>query len=222
MAEVSLPSLEWLRKQLQEADPDLLRAMVESVVATLMGAEADALCGASYGERHPERTNRRNGYRERPWDTRLGTLAVPIPKLRHGSYFPEWLLEPRRRAERALVQVVAEAYLLGVSVRRIETLVQTLGIDRLSKSRVAEMPGSSTSWSRPSAPGRSTPAPMPTSGSMPRPSAAGMAAASSTSPPSPRSASMLKATARSWAATSSPPRTAPAGPPSCATSSRAA
>jgi putative transposase len=139
MADVSLPSLEWLRKQLQEADPDLLRAMVESVVATLMGAEADALCGAAYGERHPERSNRRNGYRERAWDTRLGTIALPIPKLRHGSYFPEWLLEPRRRAERALVQVVAEAYLLGVSVRRIETLVQTLGIDRLSKSRVAEM-----------------------------------------------------------------------------------
>ena len=139
MAEVSLPSLERLRKQLQEADPDLLRAMVESVVATLMGADADALCGAAYGERHPERTNRRNGYRERAWDTRLGTIALPIPKLRHGSYFPEWLLEPRRRAERALVQVVAEAYLLGVSVRRIETLVQTLGIDRLSKSRVAEM-----------------------------------------------------------------------------------
>jgi len=139
MAEVSLPSLEWLRKQLQEADPDLLRAMVESVVATLMGADADALCGAAYGERHPERTNRRNGYRERAWDTRLGTIALPIPKLRHGSYFPEWLLEPRRRAERALVQVVAEAYLLGVSVRRVESLVQTLGIDRLSKSRVAEM-----------------------------------------------------------------------------------
>jgi putative transposase len=139
MAEVSLPSLEWLRKQLQEADPDLLRAMVESVVATLMGADADALCGAAYGERHPERTNRRNGYRERAWDTRLGTIALSIPKLRHGSYFPEWLLEPRRRAERALVQVVAEAYLLGVSVRRVETLVQTLGIDRLSKSRVAEM-----------------------------------------------------------------------------------
>ena len=94
---------------------------------------------AAYGERHPEWSNRRNGYRERAWDTRLGTIALPIPKLRHGSYFPEWLLEPRRRAERALVQVVAEAYLLGVSVRRIETLVQTLGIDRLSKSRVAEM-----------------------------------------------------------------------------------
>jgi putative transposase len=139
MADVSLPSLDWLRKQLQEADPDLLRAMVESMVATLMGAEADVLCGASYGEGHPARTNHRNGYRERPWDTRLGTIALPIPKLRHGSYFPQWLLEPRRRAERALVQVVAEAYLLGVSVRRIEALVQTLGIDRLSKSRVAEM-----------------------------------------------------------------------------------
>ena len=139
MAEASVPSLEWLRKRLQEADPDLLRAMVETVVATLMGAEADGLCGAAYGERHPERTNRRNGYRERAWDTRLGTIPLQIPKLRQGSYFPDWLLEPRRRAEKAIVQVVAEAYLRGVSVRRIERLVQTLGIDRLSKSRVAEM-----------------------------------------------------------------------------------
>ena len=139
MAEASVPSLDWLRKRLEEADPDLLRAMVETVVATLMGAEADALCGAGYGQRHPERSNRRNGYRERSWDTRLGTIPLQIPKLRQGSYFPDWLLEPRRRAERAVVQVVAEAYLLGVSVRRIESLVQTLGIDRLSKSRVAEM-----------------------------------------------------------------------------------
>ena len=139
MAEASVPSLDWLRKRLQETDPDLLRAMVETVVATLMGAEADALCGAGYGQRHPERSNRRNGYRERGWDTRLGTIPLQIPKLRQGSYFPDWLLEPRRRAERAVVQVVAEAYLLGVSVRRIESLVQTLGIDRLSKSRVAEM-----------------------------------------------------------------------------------
>jgi transposase-like protein len=139
MAEATVPSLEWLRKQLQEADPDLLRAMVETVVAMLMGAEADVLCGATYGERHPERTNRRNGYRERGWDTRLGTIPLQIPKLRQGSYFPDWLLEPRRRAEKAIVQVVAEAYLRGVSVRRIESLVQALGVDRLSKSRVAEM-----------------------------------------------------------------------------------
>jgi putative transposase len=139
MAEANVPSLEWLRKRLEETDPDLLRAMVETVVATLMGAEADALCGAACGARQPERTNRRNGYRERAWDTRLGTIPLQIPKLRQGSYFPDWLLEPRRRAEKAIVQVVAEAYLRGVSVRRIESLVQALGVDRLSKSRVAEM-----------------------------------------------------------------------------------
>ena len=139
MAEATVPSLDWLRKRLEEADPDLLRSMVETLVATLMSAEADAACGAAYGARQAERTNRRNGYRERGWDTRLGTIPLQIPKLRQGSYFPDWLLEPRRRAEKAIVQVVAEAYLRGVSVRRIESLVQTLGIDRLSKSRVAEM-----------------------------------------------------------------------------------
>ena len=207
MAEATVPSLEWLRKQLQEADPDLLRAMVETVVAMLMGAEADVLCGATYGERHPERTNRRNGYRERGWDTRLGTIPLQIPKLRQGSYFPDWLLEPRRRAEKAIVQVVAEAYLRGVSVRRIESLVQALGVDRLSKSRVAEM---------------AMPDPTPISGSTRRPRSAGMAGASSTSLRSPQSVSMLKATARSWAATSSRAKTAPAGPPSCVTSLRVA
>jgi transposase-like protein len=71
----------------------------------LMGADADAVCGADYGERSPERVNRRNGYRERAWDTRAGTIALQVPKLREGTYFPEWLLEPRRRAERAFVQV---------------------------------------------------------------------------------------------------------------------
>ena len=203
MAEVSLPSLDWLRKQLQEADPDLLRAMVESVVATLMGAEADALCGAAYGERHPERTNRRNGYRERAWDTRLGTIALPIPKLRHGSYFPEWLLEPRRRAERALVQVVAEAYLLGVSVRRIETLVQTLGIDRLSKiARRRDGQGARRAGrDLPHPAARRRPLCLPLD-RRPDPALPRRRARRATSPRSPRSASMPKATARSWAATS--------------------
>jgi putative transposase len=139
MAEASLPSLDWLRKRLEDAEPDLLREMMQMVVAALMGAEVDALCGAGYGEPSPERVNRRNGYRDRPWDTRLGTVPLRIPKLRQGSYFPDWLLEPRRRAERAVVQVVAESYLRGVSVRRIEGLAQALGIDRLSKSRVAAM-----------------------------------------------------------------------------------
>jgi len=84
-------------------------------------------------------TNTRNGYRTRGWDTRAGSIELAIPKLRHGSYFPDWLLEHRRRAEAALVTVVATSYLLGVSTRRMEKLVSTLGIDRLSKSQVSEM-----------------------------------------------------------------------------------
>src|SRR2546428_2371060 len=94
---------EWLRKQLEQVQPDLLRAMVKEFAETLMGAEADALCGAGYGERSPERINQRNGYRPRDFDTRAGTIELAVPKLRSGSYFPDWLLQPRRRAERALV-----------------------------------------------------------------------------------------------------------------------
>lgn len=83
--------------------------------------------------------NSRNGYRERSWDTRAGSIDLAIPKLRTGSYFPDWLLEPRRRAEKALVAVVAECYVRGVSTRRVEGLVRTLGIERMSKSQVSEM-----------------------------------------------------------------------------------
>jgi len=125
----------WLRKRLEEASPDLLRAMVQDFAEALMSAEADALCGAAYGERSPERVNRRNGYRERDWDTRVGSIELAVPKLREGSYFPDWLLQPRRRAEQALVSIVADAYLAGVSTRRVEKLVQQLGIDRMSKSQ---------------------------------------------------------------------------------------
>ena len=134
-----IDALEDFRKQLEGADVDLLREMVKVFAEQLMGADADALCGAGYGERSPERTNRRNGYRERAWDTRTGTIALQVPKLREGTYFPDWLLEPRRRAERAFVQVVAECYVRGVSTRRVEGLVRQLGIERLSKSRVSEM-----------------------------------------------------------------------------------
>ena len=81
--------LSWLRKKLGQASPDLLREMVESFAEALMGAEADALCGAGYRERSPERVNIRNGYRERVWDTRVGTIELEIPKLREGSYFPD-------------------------------------------------------------------------------------------------------------------------------------
>ncbi len=97
------------------------------------------MCGAPYGSRTQERVNSCNGYRAREWDTRAGTLEVAIPKLRSGTYFPDWLLERRRRAERALTTVVATCYLLGVSTRRMEKLVETLGISRLSKSQVSNM-----------------------------------------------------------------------------------
>src|SRR3989442_1344494 len=105
----------WLGKQLQSASPDLLREMVQSVIAALMGAGADAICGAPYGAVSEERVTSRNGYRHRDFDTRVGRLDVAIPKLRSGSYFPAWLLEPRRRVEKALVSVVATCYFLGVS-----------------------------------------------------------------------------------------------------------
>jgi putative transposase len=129
----------WLRKQLEEASPDLLRAMVRDFAEALMGAEADALCGAPYGERSAERVNRRNGYRERDWDTRVGSIELAVPKLREGSYFPDWLLQPRRRAEQAFVSVIADAYLAGVSTRRVEKLVQQLGVERMSKSQVSRL-----------------------------------------------------------------------------------
>src|SRR6266480_3332920 len=129
----------WLRKQLESASPDLLRAMVQDFAEALMGAEADALCGAPYGERSPERVNRRNGYRERAWDTRVGSIELAVPKLREGSYFPDWLLQARRRAEQAFVSVIADAYLAGVSTRRVEKLVQQLGVERMSKSQVSRL-----------------------------------------------------------------------------------
>src|SRR5439155_17840413 len=101
--------------------------------------EADALCGAAYGERSPERVNTRNGYRSRRFDTRAGTIELGIPKLRSETYYPDWLLERRRRAERALVAVVAECYVRGVSTRRVDGLVKTLGIEGISKSQVSEL-----------------------------------------------------------------------------------
>jgi len=129
----------WLRKQLEEASPDLLRAMVKDMAEALMSADADAVCGAGYGERTPERVNRRNGYRERDWDTRVGSIELALPKLREGSYFPDWLLQPRRRAEQAFVSVIADAYLAGVSTRRVEKLVAQLGVERISKSQVSRL-----------------------------------------------------------------------------------
>jgi len=102
-----------LGKQLESASPDLLRDLIKTMADALMSADADSVCGADYGQRSPERVNVRNGYRSREWDTRAGTVELAIPKLREGSYYPGWLLEHRRRAEQALVSVVATSYLLG-------------------------------------------------------------------------------------------------------------
>jgi putative transposase len=139
MADVSSVELAQLvRENLERASPDLLRAMVKTFTEALMGAEADASCGAAYGQVSEERVNRRNGYRERRWDTRVGTIELAIPKLREGSYFPDFLIR-QRRSEQALVSVVATSYLLGVSTRRVEKLVETLGITSLSKSQVSSL-----------------------------------------------------------------------------------
>lgn len=135
----SIDPARFLNEQLSQASPDLMRDLLTTFVNALLGAQADAVCGAGYGERSEERVNSRNGYRHRDLDTRVGTLDVAVPKLRTGSLYPEWLLERRKRAERALTSVVATCYLLGVSTRRMDKLVQTLGITGLSKSQVSVM-----------------------------------------------------------------------------------
>ena len=138
----AVPSIDparFLNEQLSQASPDLLRDLLTTFVNALLSAQADAVCGAGYGERSDERVNSRNGYRHRDLDTRVGTLDVAVPKLRTGSLYPDWLLERRKRAEQALTSVVATCYLLGVSTRRMDKLVQTLGITGLSKSQVSVM-----------------------------------------------------------------------------------
>jgi putative transposase len=135
----NMDALEWLRKHLESDGGDVLREMIKTFAETLMSAEADGLCGAAYGQRSPERVTKRNGYRTRDLDTRAGTIELAIPKLRRGSYFPEWLLEPRRRAEQALTQVICQCYVEGVSTRRVDDIVKTLGIDGISKSQVSNL-----------------------------------------------------------------------------------
>ena len=105
----SIDPAQFLTEQLAQASPDLMRDLLTTFVNALLSAQADAVCGAGYGERTPERVNSRNGYRHRDLDTRVGTIDVAIPKLRTGTYFPEWLLERRKRAESALITVVGFA-----------------------------------------------------------------------------------------------------------------
>jgi len=130
---------ELLRKYLESpAGSNLLGEMVKMAAELLMDADVDVLCNASYGERTDARVNSRNGHRERRWDTRAGTITLEVPKLRKGSYLPG-LLEPRRRAEQALVSVVCQAYVEGVSTRRVDDLVKAMGIEGMSKSQVSEL-----------------------------------------------------------------------------------
>lgn len=137
MATEKMTAIETLRKGLEPAG-DFLREIVRWTVQELMEAEVSAQIGAARYERTGERTTQRNGYRRREWDTRGGRLDLAIPKLRTGSYFPSWL-EPRRRAEQALIGVIAEAYVQGVSTRTVEALVQRLGIAGISAAEVSRL-----------------------------------------------------------------------------------
>jgi transposase-like protein len=128
-----------LAEALTDASPDLMRSLLQTMINALLSADADAVVGAEWGQPSPDRLARRNGYRHRDLDTRVGTVDVAIPKLRQGTYFPDWLLERRKRAETALITVVADCYLAGVSTRRMDKLVKTLGIHSLSKSQVSRM-----------------------------------------------------------------------------------
>ena len=122
----------------KSSDADLLREMIGFTAERLMALEVQGLTGAGHGERTPERVNHRNGYRDRVWETRAGTVELKIPKLRKGSYFPGFL-EPRRMAEKALAAVIQEAYVQGVSTRSVDDLVQAMGMSGISKSQVSRL-----------------------------------------------------------------------------------
>jgi putative transposase len=137
MTTPSVPLLDLLRNA-EVKDVDFLREATEWLLQQLMEAEVSAQIGAQRYERSAERTTSRNGHRSRDWETRLGTLHLDIPKLRKGSYFPNFL-EPRRRSEQALVSVIQEAYVAGVSTRKVDQLVQALGMTGISKSQVSAL-----------------------------------------------------------------------------------
>jgi transposase-like protein len=131
--------LEVVREVLRDEHADVIRESVRAVAQELMEAEISELIGAQRGERTEDRATHRNGYRPRRWDTRAGEIELQIPKIRQGSYFPSFL-QPRKRSEQALVSVVQQAYVCGVSTRRVDQLVESLGL-RISKSEVSRIAG---------------------------------------------------------------------------------
>src|SRR5438094_5506089 len=137
---VSMALAELVRKAEQQGDVDFLREGVRVLSQALMEIEVSQQIGADRYERTAERSGQRNGYREREWDTRLGTLGLRVPRVRETSYLPSWL-EPRKRAEQALAAVVREAYVQGVSTRKVDDLVRALGLDGISKSQVSRICG---------------------------------------------------------------------------------
>ena len=140
MVKESMDLLELLRKRGVDGDVDFLREALRVLMDAIMDAEVSTRIGAEHGERSPDRLTHRNGYRSRAWDTRVGTMELRIPKLREGSYFPS-LLEPRRRSEKALLAVIQQAYVEGVSTRRVDDLVKALGCEGISKSQVSRICG---------------------------------------------------------------------------------
>jgi len=137
MAKASIALAELVEKG---AKDDVVRELLSHVVQRLMDFEIEQRCGAEYGERSDERSNSRNGYRERLWEMRAGSIDLKIPKLRRGSYFPGFL-EPRRTAEKALVAVIQEAHIQGVSTRSVDELVKAMGMSGISKSQVSRLCG---------------------------------------------------------------------------------
>jgi putative transposase len=140
MAKPRMDLSAFVGKLLEEQDGDVLREGIRVLSQALMETEVAGLIGADRHERSPERTAHRNGYRLRTWDTRVGTIELAIPKVRPGTYFPS-LLQPRRRAEHALLAVVQEAYVHGVSTRKVDELMRALGLDGVSKSEVSRICG---------------------------------------------------------------------------------
>lgn len=129
----------FLQNALESQEPDTCKKLLGELLNSLMSAQASSMCNASYGEVTSERVNVRNGYRDRNFDTRVGSIDLKVPKLRTGVYYPDWLLEDRKRSERALRQVIAECYVGGVSTRRVETVVKAMGIEGISKSQVSDI-----------------------------------------------------------------------------------